>query len=128
MSWRSPLGRAEGHGSAQDGVGHWWVQRLTSVALIVLGGWLVVSLLALPLGDYSTVDAWIRAGWTAPTLVVFVIVSAWHSQLGVRVVIEDYVHEFGAKAIALALSSFAHVVVAAIGVYCVLRIALGSPI
>ncbi len=126
MSWRSALGRVEGHGSAKEGVSHWWVQRLTSVALIPLGCWFVIALLALPQLDYSTVAAWVRGGWTAPVLILFVIVGAWHSQLGVRVVVEDYVGDVGMKTLALALSSFAHIVLAAIGVFAVLRIALGS--
>ncbi len=126
MSWRSALGRVEGHGSAKEGVGHWWVQRLTSVALIVLGCWFVVALLALPGLDFATVAAWVRGGWTAPVLILFVIVGAWHSQLGIRVVVEDYVHEVGMKTLVLALSSFAHVIIAAIGIYAVLRVAFGS--
>lgn len=128
MSRRSALGRAEGHGSAQDGVGHWWIQRLTSVALIVLLAWFAASLLALPARDYSTVAAWVRSGWTAPILVLTVAVAAWHSALGVRVVIEDYVHDVGAKTLSLAVSAFAHVLIAAVGVYAVLRVALGSPL
>lgn len=128
MSRRSALGRARGQGSAQDGVGEWWLQRLTSVALIVLGAWFVVCLVALPARDYSAVAAWMRAGWTAPLLVLFVIASAWHSQLGVRVVIEDYVHGLGAKTVALALAAFAHVLIAAVAVYAVLRVALRSPL
>ncbi len=126
MSWRSALGRVEGLGSAKEGVGHWWVQRLTSVALIVLGCWFVVALLALPALDYATVVAWVRGGWTAPVLILFVLVSAWHSQLGVQVVVEDYVIDVGTKTLALVLSSFAHIVLAAIGIFAVLRIAFGS--
>jgi len=126
MSWRSALGRAQGHGSAQEGVGEWWLQRLTSVALIVLGVWLAVSVLALQAHDYLSVAGWIRTGWTAPVLIAFVVVGAWHSQLGVRVVVEDYVHELGAKTLVLALVTLAHVIVAAIGVYAVLKVALGS--
>ncbi len=125
MSQRSALGRVRGYGSAKEGVGHWWTQRLTSVALIVLGCWFVVSLLALPGRDYATVVAWMRGGLTATALILFVLVSAWHSQLGTRVIIEDYVHDVGAKALALGVSSFAHVVIAAIGVVAVLRVALG---
>jgi succinate dehydrogenase / fumarate reductase, membrane anchor subunit len=127
MSWRSALGRVEGYGASKEGVGHWFAQRLTSVALIVLGCWFVVSLLALPGLEYSTVAEWVRRGWTAPVLILFVIVGAWHSQLGVRVVIEDYVHGVGMKTIALGLASFAHVIIVAIGAFAVLRIAFGSP-
>lgn len=128
MSWRSALRVVEGYGSAKEGTGHWWAQRLTSVALIVLGCWFVISLLALPGLDYPTVVAWMRGGWTAPVLILFVIVSAWHSQLGIRVVIEDYVHEIGMKTIALGLVSFAHVIVVAIGIFAVLRVAFGSTV
>jgi len=127
MSERSALGRVRGHGSAKEGVGDWWMQRLTSIALVVLGCWFVVSLLSLPAHDYSTVVAWMRGGWTAPVLIVFVLVCARHSQLGLRVVIEDYVHELGWKTLALAVSGFAHIAIAALAVIAVLRVALRSP-
>ena len=128
MSWRSALGRVEGHGSAKEGVSHWWAQRLSSVALIGLGCWFAVSMLALPGLDYPTVAAWVRGGLTAPALILLVVVSAWHSALGIRAVLEDYVHEVGMKTFALALSSFAHVIVAAAGTFAVLRIAFGSAV
>jgi succinate dehydrogenase / fumarate reductase, membrane anchor subunit len=126
MSERSALGRVLGYGSAKEGVSHWWTQRLTSIALIVLGCWFVVSLLALPGHDFATLTAWMRGGWTAPALILFVLTGVWHSQLGVRVIIEDYVHEAGMRTLTLAISSFAHVVIAVIGVVAVLRVALGS--
>ena len=126
MSERSALGRVRGYGSAKEGVGHWWTQRLTSVALVVLGCWFVVSLLGLPDHDLATVCTWMRSWWRAPALVLFVLTCAWHSQLGMRVIIEDYVHEVGAKTLAIGVSSFAHIVIAAIGVIAVLRVALGS--
>ena len=126
MSWRSPLGRVRGYGAAKEGVRHWWVQRLTSVALIPLGCWFVVSLLALPTLDYPTVAAWLSNGWTALLLILFVLAGTWHSQLGVQVVIEDYVHDSGLKALCIALASFAHVVIAVAGVFAILRVAVRS--
>ncbi|HTW37067.1 MAG TPA: succinate dehydrogenase, hydrophobic membrane anchor protein [Steroidobacteraceae bacterium] len=126
MSERSALGRVRGIGSAKEGVGDWWTQRLTSVALVVLGSWFVVSLLGLPDHDFATVAAWMRSWWRAPALILFVLTGAWHSQLGVRVIIEDYVHEIGAKTLAIGVASFAHIVIAAIGVVAVLRVALGG--
>jgi succinate dehydrogenase / fumarate reductase membrane anchor subunit len=125
VSWRSPLGRVRGHGSAKEGVGQWWQQRLTSVALVPLGCWFVVSMVSLPAFDHATLVAWMSGSWTALMLLLFLLVATWHSQLGVRVVIEDYVHEEGMKTLALALSSFTHVFVAAVGVFAILRIALG---
>jgi succinate dehydrogenase / fumarate reductase, membrane anchor subunit len=126
MSERSALGRVRGYGSAKEGVGHWWAQRLTSVALVLLGCWFVVSLLSLPGHDYATVVVWMHGAFTAPVLILFVLVGVWHSQLGMRVVIEDYVHEVGWKTLTLAVSSFAHVVIAVLSVMAVLRLALGS--
>ena len=126
MSERPALGRVRGYGSAKEGVREWWAQRLTSVALVVLSCWFVVSLLSLPAHDHATVTAWIRGAWTAPMLIIFVLVCVWHSQLGMRVILEDYVHEVGWKTLCLAASSFAHVAIAVLSVVAVLRIALGS--
>ena len=125
MSLRSPLGRVLGHGSAKEGVHHWWVQRLTSIALIPLSAWFVFSLLALPSHDYATVHAWVSQSWTALLLVLFVAVTTWHSKLGVQVVVEDYVHG-GTKTLSLILSTFAHTLVAAAAIFAVLKVAFGS--
>jgi succinate dehydrogenase / fumarate reductase membrane anchor subunit len=123
---RSPLARALGQGSAKEGVHHWRAQRLTSVALVLLAVWFVVSLLSLPSFDHATVSAWMGQLWTAVFLVLLVLTGAWHSQLGVRVVVEDYVHGSGAKTLALALITFFHVVVAVAGVLAILKVALGG--
>ena len=123
MSLRSPLRRVLGLGSAQSGVSHWWAQRLTSVALVPLSIWFVVSLLALPSHEHATVVAWMGQSWTALLLIIFVLVATWHSQLGVQVVVEDYVHGAGARTLTLVLLSFAHVLIAAAGVFAVLKVA-----
>lgn len=125
MSLQSPLGRVLGHGSAKEGVHHWWMQRLTSVALIPLGVWLLVSLLALPSLDYATVHGWIAHGWTALLLSLFIVIATWHSKLGVQVIIEDYVHS-GIKTLALVVSSFGHALLAATAIFATLRIAFGG--
>jgi succinate dehydrogenase / fumarate reductase membrane anchor subunit len=126
MSLRSPLRRVLGLGAAKEGVQHWWLQRLTSVALVPLAIWFVVSLLALPSLGHATVAAWMSQSWTALLLIIFVLVAAWHSQLGVRVVVEDYVHDVGAKTLTLVLVSFAHVLIAVAGVFAVLKVAFGG--
>jgi succinate dehydrogenase / fumarate reductase, membrane anchor subunit len=126
MSLRSPLGRVLGTGAARSGVHHWWLQRLTSVALVPLSIWFVVSLLALPSLDHATVRAWIAQSWTALLLVLFVLVATWHSQLGVRVVVEDYVHAAGLKTLTLVGVTFTHVLIGAAGVFAVLKVALGA--
>ena len=126
MSLRSPLRRVLGLGSAHDGVQHWWRQRLTSVALVPLSIWFVVSLLALPSLDHATVIGWMSQSWTALLLIVLVLVATWHSQLGVRVVVEDYVHGAGAKTLTLVIVGFAHVLLGAAAVFAVLRVACGG--
>jgi succinate dehydrogenase / fumarate reductase, membrane anchor subunit len=126
MTLRSPLATVLGQGSAKEGVHHWWLQRLTSVALVPLTVWFVVSLLSLPAFDLGTVTAWMGQLWTAVFLILLVLTAAWHSQLGVRVVVEDYVHGHGAKALLLAVITFFHVVVAVAGVLAILKVALGG--
>ena len=126
MSLRSPLARVLGAGSAKQGVHHWWTQRLTSVALVPLSIWFVVSLLSLPSFDHAIVAAWMSQSRTALLLVLFVLVGAWHSQLGVRVVVEDYVHATGLRTLTLVVVTFAHALVAAAGVFAILKVACGS--
>jgi succinate dehydrogenase / fumarate reductase membrane anchor subunit len=125
MSLRSPLGRVLGTGSAKEGVHHWWLQRLTSIALVPLTIWFVISLLSLPSFEHVTVISWMAQSWTALLLVLFILVAARHSQLGVRVVVEDYVHG-GSKTLVLVVITFIHAVVAAAGIFAVLKVAFGG--
>lgn len=124
MSLRAPLARVLGYGSTQDGVHHWRAQRLTAYALVPLTVWLLLALIRVPLGDYAAVTAWMASGWNPVLLSLAVLAMSWHSQLGVQVVIEDYVHGASAKGALLLLSKFAHVLLAAGGSYAVLRVAL----
>lgn len=124
MSYRSPLGRARGLGSAKQGTHHFWVQRVTAVALIPLVLWFVYSLAQLPSGDYEVVRWWVHAPSVAVALVLFIACALYHSLLGVQVVIEDYVAGEGTKIVALLLSKFVHVIAAVAGIFAVLKIAL----
>jgi succinate dehydrogenase / fumarate reductase, membrane anchor subunit len=126
MSLRTPLARALSDGSARDGVGHWVLQRVTAIALAPLAIWLLVALLSLPLADYASVTRWIGAGLHPVLLALTVLMAAWHAWLGAQVVIEDYVHGFLPRTLALLCSLLVHVLVAAAGVYAVLRIALAG--
>ena len=128
MSLQTPLGRVRGLGAAGNGVHHWWVQRVTALALVPLSIWLLVSLVSLPALDFVTLVSWIAGTWTASLLTVFILTASWHSRLGVQVIIEDYVHDHGLKTTSLVLSGFVHVLLAALGVFAVLRIAFGSPL
>jgi succinate dehydrogenase / fumarate reductase, membrane anchor subunit len=119
------LSRVLGRGSAHEGAHHWRVQRLTALALLLLGPWLIVSLALLPDLDYGTVRAWASGLVNASLLAVLILTLCWHSQLGVQVVIEDYVH--GAAGFAsLIASTFLHVLLAVTGVLAIARLALGA--
>ena len=124
MSYRSPLGKARGMGSAKDGVHHFWVQRVSAVALVPLALWFVFSVAQLAGGDYGMVRHWVSAPSVAVMLVLFLASALYHSALGVQVVIEDYIHSEGLKIASLLLMKFAHAVVAAASIFAVLKVAL----
>jgi succinate dehydrogenase / fumarate reductase, membrane anchor subunit len=125
MNLRSPLGRALGLGAAGNGTAHWWQQRVTAVALALLGAWFAICLLSLDLGDRAALVGWIGQPLNAALLALLVLTAAWHSQLGTRVIVEDYVK--GALKVPLLLAlQFAHAIAAAVGVVAVLQIAIGG--
>ena len=125
-SLRSPLGAVSGLGSAKSGAHHWWLQRLTSIALVPLTIWFAISILSLPSMDHVTVITWMAQSWTALLLIVLVLVATYHSQLGVRVVVEDYVHATGTKTLTLVIVTFAHALLAVAGVFAILKVAFGG--
>ncbi len=126
MSLRSPLGRVLGLGTAKDGTSHWWAQRLSGIALALLGVWFAVSLAAMGSFAHADAVAFIGESPNPVLLTLLCITMAYHSYLGVQVVIEDYVHSHGLKLASLILSRFAHILFAAVGVYSILRIGIGS--
>lgn len=126
MSLRSPLGRVLGKGSAKEGTDHFWVQRVTAAALVILGLWFIISLLLHDVAEYTVLIPWIERPWNSVLLLLLTVTLAWHSSLGVQVVIEDYVHGPFLKVAALVLNRFAHVGVAAVAVFAVLKIAFGA--
>ena len=126
MSLRSPLSQARGLGSAKEGVGHWWVQRLTAIALIPLSLWFVVSVARFPLLDHATMVAWIQAPLVAVALSLFFVAMIYHAALGVQVVIADYVGTEGVKLVSIVFAKFALYAIAAASVFAVLKIAFGA--
>jgi len=126
MSLRAPLGRVLGLGSAKDGTGHWWAQRVSAVALVFLGLWFVVRISALPILEHDLVVEFVANPLNSVLLTLLCLAAAYHSYLGVQVVIEDYVHAAGLKLVSLILSRFGHIFLAVVSVYAILRIGLGA--
>ena len=122
-SLRSDLGRARGLGSAKEGAGHWWAQRVTAAALVPLTLWFVASVISLAGADLAAVRAWVANPVSAVLLIVLIGATFHHAQLGVQVVIEDYVHTEWAKVAGIFLVKFAAVLLAAIAGFSVLKIA-----
>jgi succinate dehydrogenase / fumarate reductase membrane anchor subunit len=125
MSLRSPLSQALGLGSAKDGTGHWWAQRVTSIALIPLTLWFLFSLLTLPSLDYDTVRTWLSVPFTGFLAVLLVAVTSYHSYLGTIVIVEDYVHASGMKILSLMLLRFFYVLAGGAGIFAILRLVFG---
>jgi succinate dehydrogenase membrane anchor subunit len=121
---RSPLGRALGLGSAKRGVEHWWVQRVTAVALIPLTLWFVIALLRLMGSDVRAVQQWLGHTVQAILMVLFLIATFYHAALGLEVVVEDYVHAEPARLGLVLIVRFAAVALAVAGILAVLRLAL----
>ena len=126
MSLMTPLNRVLGLGVAKGAGEHWWLQRVTAVALLPLGLWLAYSLLTLRSFDYVAISAWVREPLTSIMLILLVVAVGYHSALGVQVVIEDYVPSNGMKAATLVASTLAHVALGVAAVFAVLKIAFGS--
>ena len=123
---RTPLARARGLGSAKDGVGHWWAQRLTAIALIPLVVWFAVSLVMLSGADYAMVRAWIGSPLVMVLLILTIVIGLHHGQLGMQVVIEDYVARDGWKLALIVLVKFIAVLFGLGATVAILRIGFGD--
>ena len=120
------LGRVRGLGSARSGARHWWHERLTSVASLVLLVWFFVSLLRLPDFSQATLTQWLAAPLVAVPMLLLIVTIFWHLAAGLRVVLEDYVHEEGSKLFWLVAINAASLFAAALSIFAVLKIAFGG--
>ena len=125
MNLKSPLRRVTGLGSAGSGAAHWYAQRVTAVALVLLGLWFVISLATLGGGSHERIVGWLAAPIASALTVLLVLTAAYHALLGLQVVIEDYVADKGTRVAVMLVVKFALAVAAVIGVLAVLRIASG---
>lgn len=124
MSLRTPLSRARGLGSAKEGLHHWIWQRLTAIALVPLCLWFIVALLGMVGADYASVVAWVQSPFVTTLLILFIAMLFHHAQLGMQVVIEDYVHSHWQKLTTLVLLKFLATLAALASIIAVLKVSL----
>ena len=122
---RTPLSRVKGLGSAKDGTSHFWHQRLTALALIPLVLWFGFVLASLP-SDYATLTGFIQQPAVAVGLILLIIMVFYHSQLGIQIVLEDYVSSHAKRTVAIILCGFLNLVFALVGIVAVLKILFGA--
>jgi succinate dehydrogenase / fumarate reductase membrane anchor subunit len=123
---RTPLSRARGLGSAKQGVHHWWVQRITAVALIPLVVWFAISLIMLSGADHAVVRAWIGSPVVMVLLTLTIVIGLHHGQIGMQEVVEDYVHSEGMKLALIVLLRFIAVFFGLAAIVAILRIGFGG--
>jgi succinate dehydrogenase / fumarate reductase, membrane anchor subunit len=126
MSLKTPLGQVLGLGAAGGGSHHWWVQRVSAIALAPLGAWFLVALVTLPDLGYGTVRAWLAAPVHGLLMALLVLAASYHAWLGVCVIIEDYVPHKARKVAALLVAQFLHLVVGGGALFAVLKVAFGG--
>ncbi len=126
MSRRTPLGRVRGLGSAKQGTEHFWAQRVTAIALVPLALWFVAALAAHAGADHATARAWLAEPFTAVAMILLVVTGFHHAQLGLQVVIEDYVSTEWVKVFSIIVVKLAAVALAVAAIFSVLMIAFGS--
>jgi succinate dehydrogenase / fumarate reductase membrane anchor subunit len=123
---RTPLARARGLGSAHYGVHHWWAQRLTAIALIPLVVWFAISLVMMSGADYGAVRTWIGSPAVMVLLILTIAIGLHHGQLGLQVVIEDYVHGDGSKLALIVAVRFIAISFGLAAIVAILRIGFGG--
>ena len=121
---RTDLGRVRGLGTAKEGVHHWWIQRLTAIALIPLTLWFIISIATLNNASYTETVNWLSIPLVSIFMILLVSATLYHALLGVQVVVEDYIHQEGFKFLLLIGLKFIFLVLGVVAIFSLLKIAL----
>jgi succinate dehydrogenase / fumarate reductase, membrane anchor subunit len=125
MNLRNPLATAHNHGSAGDGVSHWWAQRFSAILLALLTIWLMCALAAVVGADHAEAAAWLASPFNTSMAILFVVTSIYHGKLGLEVIIEDYIHHRVTEVTLLVLVKILSIVVGLMAVIAILKMAFG---
>ncbi|HEU4956329.1 MAG TPA: succinate dehydrogenase, hydrophobic membrane anchor protein [Sphingomicrobium sp.] len=122
----TPLGKVRGLGSAHHGGHHWLEERFSSVALVLLSLWLIFSLIMLPALDRQTIGEWLGSAWGAVPMALLVITAFKHGLDGLKVIVDDYVHEDGSRIGIHFILTMAAIAGAAVSLFALAKIAFGA--
>ena len=125
---RTPLSRARGSGAAGHGAAHWVAERVSAIALIPLSLWMVYAAIFISRSDYARAVSFVEQPVNAVLIILVLGVSGWHMHAGARVVVEDYMHKMLGRSALLLLNLFVAVLVTALAVFSVLKVALGGAV
>jgi succinate dehydrogenase / fumarate reductase membrane anchor subunit len=125
-SMRTPLKNVRALGSAKEGANHFWLQRVTAIANLVLTLFLVWLVASLAGADYAVVKARLAHPMVSLPLLLLVVSGTIHMRLGMQVIIEDYVHGESAKITLLMLNTFFAILIAVASVFAVLKLSFGA--
>lgn len=122
----TPLKKARGLGSAKEGAQHWWMQRVSAVALVPLTLWAAFSVASMAGKPYEAVLTYFAAPFNVAMFTLFLFTAFYHAVLGLQVVIEDYIHHEGAKVAALIAMKLVMVLLGTVSILAVLRATFGG--
>lgn len=125
MKLRSPLAKVRGLGSAKEGTQHWWSQRITAIALVPLTFWFIYTLVSMTTMDYLAAIGWLQSPMNSILLILFVFALFYHAQLGMQVVIEDYIENEALKITSIILLKFVMLFAGLAGIVAILKVFLG---
>lgn len=120
---RNPLTVVKGHGSAKEGTGHFWLQRVTAIAMIPLVLWLAFSVASLPGMSPADIREWLSHPFTSVLMILLLLTGFYHAKLGIQMIIEDYIGGHGLRTALIIATTLGFTLLAVLGVFSVMRIA-----
>ena len=125
MSLRTPLGHVRGLGSAKSGTKQFWHQRLTSVASVPLSIFFIVLVVSLIGRNHAAAVQILGSAWIAVLLLLFILTIAYHMQIGMQEIIEDYAHGELSRLVLLIANTFFSIAIGLASVFAILKISFG---